>query len=195
MTAADQVDLPSAGERRSGNRAWRKFKSNRAALVGFGFVGFFVLLAVLAPILPIAAPNATDWGAVRKVPSAAYWLGTDEIGRDILSRMIWGARASLAAGVLSVGIAVCLGVPLGILAGYFGGWLDMIISRVTEAFLAMPFLITAIALAAFLGPSLTNAMIAIGISATPIFIRLTRAQVLAVKVAWTRIGEKTLGRM
>ena len=193
MTAADQVDLPSAGERRSGNRAWRKFKSNRAALVGFGFVGFFVLLAVLAPVLPIAAPNATDWGAVRKVPSAAYWLGTDEIGRDILSRMIWGARASLAAGVLSVGIAVCLGVPLGILAGYFGGWLDMIISRVTEAFLAMPFLITAIALAAFLGPSLTNAMIAIGISAMPIFIRLTRGQTLAVKTEDYVEGARSIG--
>ena len=193
MTAADQVDLPSAGERRSGNRAWRKFKSNRAALVGFGFVGFFVLLAVLAPILPIASPTATDWGAVRKVPSAAYWLGTDEIGRDILSRMIWGARASLAAGVLSVGIAVCLGVPLGILAGYFGGWLDMIISRVTEAFLAMPFLITAIALAAFLGPSLTNAMIAIGISAMPIFIRLTRGQTLAVKTEDYVEGARSIG--
>jgi len=193
MTAADQVDLPSAGERRSGNRAWRKFKSNRAALVGFGFVGFFVLLAVLAPVLPIAAPNATDWGAVRKVPSAAHWLGTDEIGRDILSRMIWGARASLMAGVLSVGIAVCLGVPLGILAGYFGGWLDMIISRVTEAFLAMPFLITAIALAAFLGPSLTNAMIAIGISAMPIFIRLTRGQTLAVKTEDYVEGARSIG--
>ena len=193
MTAADQVDLPSAGERRSGNRAWRKFKSNRAALVGFGFVGFFVLLAVLAPVLPIAAPNATDWGAVRKVPSAAHWLGTDEIGRDILSRMIWGARASLTAGVLSVGIAVCLGVPLGILAGYFGGWLDMIISRVTEAFLAMPFLITAIALAAFLGPSLTNAMIAIGISAMPIFIRLTRGQTLAVKTEDYVEGARSIG--
>ena len=193
MTAADQVDLPSAGERRSGNRAWRKFRSNRAALVGFGFVGFFVLLAVLAPILPIASPTATDWGAVRKVPSAAHWLGTDEIGRDILSRMIWGARASLTAGVLSVGIAVFLGVPLGILAGYFGGWLDMIISRVTEAFLAMPFLITAIALAAFLGPSLTNAMIAVGISAMPIFIRLTRGQTLAVKTEDYVEGARSIG--
>ena len=193
MTAADQVDLPAAAERRSGNRAWRKFRSNRAALVGFGFVGFFVLLAVLAPILPIASPTATDWGAVRKVPSAAHWLGTDEIGRDILSRMIWGARASLMAGVLSVGIAVCLGVPLGILAGYFGGWLDMIISRVTEAFLAMPFLITAIALAAFLGPSLTNAMIAIGISAMPIFIRLTRGQTLAVKTEDYVEGARSIG--
>jgi peptide/nickel transport system permease protein len=193
MTVAERVDLPPPSERRSANRAWRKLKANRAALVGFGFVGFFVLLAVLAPILPIADPNATDWSAVRKAPTAAHWLGTDEIGRDILSRMIWGSRASLMAGVFSVGIAVCLGVPFGVLAGYFGGWIDMVISRVTEAFLAMPFLITAIALAAFLGPSLTNAMIAIGFSAMPIFIRLTRGQTLAVKTEDYVEGARSIG--
>jgi peptide/nickel transport system permease protein len=193
VTVAERVDLPSAGDRRSASRAWRKFKSNRAALVGVGFVGFFVLLAALAPMLPIADPNATDWSAVRKAPSAAHWLGTDEIGRDILSRMIWGARASLLAGVFSVGIAVCLGVPFGVIAGYFGGWIDNVISRVTEAFLAMPFLITAIALAAFLGPSLTNAMIAIGFSAMPIFIRLTRGQTLAVKTEDYVEGARSIG--
>jgi peptide/nickel transport system permease protein len=193
MSVAEGVDLPPATARRAGSRAWRKFKSNKAALVGFGFVGFFVLLAVLAPVLPIPDPSATDWSAVRKAPSAAHWLGTDEIGRDILSRMIWGARASLMAGVFSVGIAVCLGVPFGIIAGYFGGWIDMVISRVTEAFLAMPFLITAIALAAFLGPSLTNAMIAIGFSAMPIFIRLSRGQTLAVKTEDYVEGARSIG--
>jgi peptide/nickel transport system permease protein len=193
MIVAEGVDLPPATARRAGSRAWRKFKSNKAALVGFGFVGFFVLLAVLAPVLPIPDPSATDWSAVRKAPSAAHWLGTDEIGRDILSRMIWGARASLMAGVFSVGIAVCLGVPFGIIAGYFGGWIDMVISRVTEAFLAMPFLITAIALAAFLGPSLTNAMIAIGFSAMPIFIRLSRGQTLAVKFEDYVEGARSIG--
>jgi peptide/nickel transport system permease protein len=119
---------------------------------------------------------------VRKAPSAAHWFGTDELGRDVLSRVIYGARASLLAGVVSVSIALSLGVPIGLLAGYAGRWPDALISRMTDAMLATPFLILAIALAAFLGPSLTNAMIAIGISATPIFIRLTRAQVLAVKV-------------
>jgi peptide/nickel transport system permease protein len=193
MTVADRIDLPPAGRSRTSNRAWRKLKANKAALVGFGFVGFFVLLAVLAPILPIPDPSATDWSAVRKAPSAAHWLGTDEIGRDILSRMIWGARASLMAGVFSVAIAVGLGVPFGVLAGYFGGWIDMVISRVTEAFLAMPFLITAIALAAFLGPSLTNAMIAIGFSAMPIFIRLTRGQTLAVKTEDYVEGARSIG--
>ena len=172
---------PSAGDRPAG-RAWRKLKANRGAVVGLCVILFFALLAIAAPVLPIPDPAATDWPAIRKAPSAAHWLGTDDLGRDILSRMIWGAQASLMAGVFSVAIAVAIGVPFGLLAGYFGGWTDQVISRVTEALLAMPFLITAIALAAFLGPSLTNAMIAIGLSAMPIFVRLTRGQVLAVKM-------------
>jgi peptide/nickel transport system permease protein len=165
------------------SRVWKKFRSHRSAMLGGILVAFFILIAVAAPILPIPDPAATDWGAVRKAPSAAHWLGTDEIGRDVLARMVWGAQASLLAGVVSVGIALLLGVPLGILAGYFGGWTDALISRCTEALLAAPFLILAIALAAFLGPSLTNAMIAIGISAMPIFVRLTRGQVLNIKTA------------
>jgi peptide/nickel transport system permease protein len=114
--------------------------------------------------------------------SIAHWFGTDEIGRDVLSRVIWGTQASLLAGVVSVSISLLLGVPIGLIAGFVGGVVDGFISRVTDAFLACPFLILAIALAAFLGPSLSNAMIAIGISATPIFVRLTRAQVINVKV-------------
>jgi peptide/nickel transport system permease protein len=119
---------------------------------------------------------------VRKAPSWAHWFGTDESGRDLLTRVIYGARASLLAGVVSVTIALTAGVPIGLLAGYRGGWIDALISRITDAMLACPNLILAIALAAFLGPSLTNAMIAIGITATPVFVRLTRGQVLAVKV-------------
>lgn len=178
-----ETTAPMAPEQlgKAENRVWKKFRSHRSALLGGILVSFFVLIAVLAPILPIPDPAATSWSAVRKAPSMAHWMGTDEIGRDVMARLIWGAQASLLAGVVSVGIAMCLGVPLGILAGYFGGWTDAIISRCTEALLAAPFLILAIALAAFLGPSLTNAMIAIGISATPIFIRLTRGQVLNVR--------------
>src|SRR6202040_3901139 len=98
------------------------------------------------------------------------------------TRVIYGARASLLAGVVSVGIAIAFGVPAGLVAGYLGGFTDALLSRITDAMLACPFLILAIALAAFLGPSLTNAMIAIGITTTPIFVRLTRGQVMAVKV-------------
>jgi len=175
------------------SRVWTKLKRNRSALVGAVLVAFFVAIALLAPILPIADPMATSWTAVRQAPSAAYWLGTDEIGRDILSRMIWGAQASLLAGVVSVLIAVVIGVPFGLVSGYFGGWIDQIISRITDALLATPFLILAIALAAFLGPSLTNAMIAIGLSATPIFIRLTRGQVLSVKTEDYVEGARAIG--
>lgn len=162
-------------------RSWRKFRGHRSAILGAGIVATFLLIALLAPVLPIADPAATDWAAVRQAPSMAHPLGTDEIGRDVLSRMIWGARASVLAGIVSVGIAILLGVPLGVLAGYFGGITDIVISRCTEALLAVPFLILAIALAAFLGPSLTNAMIAIGLSAAPIFVRLTRGQVINIR--------------
>ena len=191
MTAA--AEPLEAVEPRAGNRVWKKLRASRSAMAGGLVVGFFLLIALLAPVLPVPDPVATDWGAVRQAPSAAHLFGTDEIGRDVLSRMIWGARASLLAGVVSVGIAVLLGVPLGILAGYFGGWTDAAISRCTEALLAAPFLILAIALAAFLGPSLTNAMIAIGISATPIFIRLTRGQVMSVKAEDYVDGARAIG--
>ncbi|MBF2713721.1 ABC transporter permease [Agrobacterium vitis] len=174
-------------------RGWRKLKANKAALVGLAIILFFLTVALLAPLLPIADPLASSWSAIRKAPSLAHPFGTDDLGRDIMSRMIWGARASLAAGIFSVAIATILGVPLGILSGYFGGWSDMVISRITEAFLAMPFLIMAIALAAFLGPSLTNAMIAIGLSALPTFIRLSRGQVLAVKTEDYVEGARSIG--
>ncbi|MGM4912290.1 ABC transporter permease [Rhizobium sp. 768_B6_N1_8] len=195
MTAVDQVAAAPAtsAEQRSPSRAWRKLKANKGALVGLAIIAFFAILAIIAPLLPLPDPNATSWSTIRKAPSAAHWLGTDDIGRDILSRMIWGAQASLMAGVFSVAIAVLIGVPFGLISGYFGGWIDMIISRITEAFLAMPFLITAIALAAFLGPSLSNAMIAIGLSAMPIFVRLTRGQVLAVKTEEYIEGARSIG--
>jgi peptide/nickel transport system permease protein len=150
-------------------------------MLGLAVVGFFVLLALFAPWIAPYDPLATSWSAVRAGPGAAHWFGADELGRDVLSRIVWGTRASLLAGLVSVSISLALGVPIGMAAGYLGRWVDALISRVTDAMLACPFLILAIALAAFLGPSLSNAMIAIGISATPVFIRLTRAQVLAAK--------------
>lgn len=122
-----------------------------------------------------------------------FWLGTDELGRDIFSRLLWGARASLLAGSFSVAIAVAVGVPVGLTAGYFGGWLDAILSRIIEAILSCPFLILAIAFATFLGPSLANAMIAIGLSAMPIFARLTRGQVITVRAQPYIEGARAIG--
>jgi ABC-type dipeptide/oligopeptide/nickel transport system permease subunit len=163
------------------SRSWAKFKRSPSAMLGAGIVLFFVLVALFAPLIAGYDPAQVSFTAIRKAPSAAHWLGTDELGRDILSRMVYGARASLLAGMCSVLIALAAGVPFGLLAGYFGGLIDGCISRATEALLSIPFLILAIALAAFLGPSLVNAMIAIGVSAAPLFIRLARGQVLAIK--------------
>ena len=171
--------VPQAGPWR---RAARRLLRRRAAMLGLAVVVIFVLMALLAPWIAPHDPIATSWSALRKAPSATYWFGTDELGRDVFSRVIWGTQASLLAGVVSVGISLLLGVPIGLAAGFLGGWVDSVISRVTDAFLACPFLILAIAMAAFLGPSLRNAMIAIGVSATPIFVRLVRAQVINVRV-------------
>ncbi|WP_316170688.1 MULTISPECIES: ABC transporter permease [unclassified Bradyrhizobium] len=163
-------------------RTLRRLVKRKGAMVGLGLITVFILLAVLAPLVAPADPIKTSWALVRKAPSAAHWFGTDDLGRDVLARVIYGARASLLAGAISVTIALAIGVPIGMLAGYRGGFIDALISRITDAMLACPFLILAIALAAFLGPSLGNAMIAIGVSATPIFVRLTRGEVMSVKV-------------
>jgi peptide/nickel transport system permease protein len=141
----------------------------------------FVAVAIAAPLVAPYDPLGTDWRAVRKPPSAQHLMGTDELGRDVFARVIWGARASILAGLVSVSIALTIGLPLGLMSGYMGGAVDGVLMRLIDAMLAIPFLILAIALAAFLGPSLTNAMIAIGVSQTPVFTRLTRGQVLSVK--------------
>jgi peptide/nickel transport system permease protein len=172
---------------------WRRLARRPAATFGLAVIALFVALALAAPVVAPYDPLATSWSAIRKAPSAAHWFGTDEIGRDVASRVIWGARASLLAGVVSVLISLSIGVPVGLLAGYAGGKIDMLISRLTDALLACPFLILAIALAAFLGPSLTNAMIAIGISATPVFIRLSRGQALAIKAEEFVLAARAIG--
>ena len=162
-------------------RALRRLVARKTAVFGLFLVVLLIAIAVFADVIAPYDPNKQSWTLLRKPPSAAHWFGTDESGRDLMSRVIFGARASLLAGVVSVVIAVLIGVPLGLIAGYRGGWPDTIISRVTDAMLAIPFLILAIAMAAFLGPSLRNAMIAVGLASTPVFVRLTRGQVLAVK--------------
>src|SRR3954463_5783934 len=135
-------------------RALRRLFQRKGAVVGLVVIAAFILLALFAPLILPYDPIATSWSLVRKPPSSTHWFGTDELGRDVLVRVIYGARASLLAGAISVGIALSVGVPLGLLSGYRGGFIDALISRMTDAMLACPFLILAIALAAFLGPSL-----------------------------------------
>jgi peptide/nickel transport system permease protein len=175
VTDDDSAETPTA-------RAMRRLLRRKGAVFGLFVIALLVALALLAPLISPYDPSLQTWSAVRKAPSALHWFGTDDVGRDVLARVIYGARASLMAGIISVAIAIALGVPAGLIAGYVGGFVDALFGRITDAMLACPFLILAIALAAFLGPSLGNAMIAIGITTTPIFVRLTRAQVMAVKV-------------
>ena len=170
------------GDTSAGVRTWRRLLARKGGVLGLAIIVLFVLVAVLAPLIAPYDPAQQSWTSIRKPSSLAHWFGTDESGRDLLSRVIFGGRASLLAGVVSVTIALGLGVPIGLLAGYGGRWIDTALSRIADAMLAVPFLILAIALAAFLGPSLQNAMIAIGLTAAPIFVRLTRGQVMAVMV-------------
>ncbi|MBP0446896.1 ABC transporter permease [Roseomonas sp. SSH11] len=174
-------------------RALRRFLRHRLAVLGLIVVVVFVAAAILAPWIAPYDPVATSWSRIRRPPSELHWFGTDENGRDVFSRVLWGARASLMAGALSVTAALLLGVPFGLLAGLAGGWVDTIISRITDAMLSVPFLILAIALAAFLGPALENAMLAIAISASPIFVRLARGMAMEARATEWVEAARSLG--
>jgi peptide/nickel transport system permease protein len=150
-------------------------------------------MALGAPWLAPSDPTRTDWSQIRKAPTLAHPFGTDDLGRDGLSRVIWGARISMQAGVFSILLAIAIGVPTGLAAGFYRGALDQVIMRLTDAWLAFPFLILAIGLVTILGPSLTNATIAIGLGATPTYIRLTRGLVLATGAEDYVQGARALG--
>ncbi len=156
-----------------------RYARNRLALIGLWIVMLVILSAALAPVLAPADPAKPDFVNLLGSPSRAHFLGTDDLGRDELSRVIYGARTSLLAGIISVGIALCVGLPLGLMSGFFRGHLDNFLMRFTDALLSFPFLVLALAIAAVLGTGLGKAMIAIGIVFTPGFIRLSRAQVLS----------------
>jgi peptide/nickel transport system permease protein len=149
------------------------------AVVGAVVVLAFTAMAVGAPLLATGDPIRTNWSLIRKAPTPAHPFGTDDLGRDVYSRVVWGARTSMQAGVLSILLAICVGVPTGLVAGYYRHTIDQVIMRLTDAWLSFPFLILAIGLVTILGPSLTNATVAIGMAATPTYIRLTRGLVLA----------------
>jgi peptide/nickel transport system permease protein len=177
-TAAADVLSPRARRRRIMRR---RFVRRPLALIGLGVVTAFTLIAFLAPVVAPYSPSETDFNAVLAKPSAEHPLGTDELGRDILSRVMWGTRASMQAGVLATVLAMVIAVPIGLVAGYYRGWIDPVISRVTDVLLAFPFLILAVGLAAILGPSLLNATIALGVAAAPGLIRVARGETLALR--------------
>jgi len=178
-TVALGAAIPASDSRL--RRTVRRLLRQPASVVAGLIILAFIVVAIGAPWIAPYDPAKANFLLVRKAPSVAHWFGTDEVGRDVLSRIIWGARSSLLAGAVPVVMALFVSVPLGVLSGYAGGWVDMVIMRVTDALLAIPYLIVAIALAAFLGPDLWNAMIAIAIASVPIFLRLSRAAAMAAR--------------
>jgi len=159
----------------------KRFLRRPLAIVGLVVAVAFVLTAVLAPLVAPHDPNATDFNALLAQPSHQHLLGTDELGRDVLSRIIWGSRASIQAGVLATLLAMAIAIPIGLVAGYYRGWIDPGIARMTDVVLAFPFLVLAVGLAAILGPSLLNATIALGVGAAPGLVRIARGETLALR--------------
>jgi peptide/nickel transport system permease protein len=180
MTAVDTVALTSPRARR--RRLLRKrFLRRPMAVAGLVVIVIFVVCAILAPWIAPYSPGATDFNSLLAKPSREHLLGTDELGRDELSRIIWGARASMQAGFFATVIAMLIATPIGMLAGYYRGWADTAIARLTDVLLAFPFLILAVGLSAILGPSLLNATLALGIAAVPGVIRIARGEMLALR--------------
>jgi peptide/nickel transport system permease protein len=161
--------------------SWQRFKKNKLAIIGLVIISFFIILALFAPLIAPEGINDQKLPERLSSPSSQYWLGTDDFGRDILSRVIYGARISLWIGFFSVLGSIVVGSILGILAGYYGRWVDTIISRSFDIMLAFPSILLAIAIVTILGPSLQNALIAIAIINVPNFGRLIRSRVLSVK--------------
>ena len=177
MTAAATTARP-----RTGGRTRRKFVRRPPAVIGLIGVAIAITVALFAPWIAPYDPNAVEPTSVLSAPlTAGHLLGTDDLGRDLLSRLVVGARASLAAGVLATLLGLVAAVPLGLVSGYYRGWLDSVVSRVIDVVLSFPFLIIAVGLAAILGPSLMNEVIALAVAQVPIFVRVTRGEVLGLR--------------
>lgn len=160
---------------------WTQFRKNRLAIAGLAVVLLLFLVAFLAPLLSSYSPTAYDLDAILLPPSASHPFGTDEEGRDVLSRMIYGTRISLSVGFVAVGLYVVIGVILGALAGYFGGWVDIMISRAVEIMICFPTFFLILAVLAFVGPSLVNIMVVIGLTSWPGIARLVRGEFLKLR--------------
>jgi peptide/nickel transport system permease protein len=172
---------------------WRSFKKNKIALVGAAIVLFFILLAVFAPLLAPYEISEQNLSERLQAPSKEHLFGTDDFGRDILSRVIYGARISLWVGFFSVLGSVVVGSLLGIVAGYYGKWIDAIISRIFDIMLAFPSILLAIGIVAVLGSSLQNALIAIAVINIPNFGRLIRSRVLSIKQEEYIVAARAIG--
>ena len=185
LIGAALPDLGSAAEvansPEGGRRFWRAFLSDRWAVAGLVFLVVMIVAAVFAPLIAPDSPSAQDLLAINAPPGAHHWLGTDDLGRDILSRIIWGGRVSLRSTFEIVALAIVVALPLGLLAGFLRGWVDSVTMRVMDALFSFPPLVLALTVAALLGASINNAAIAIAIVFVPSFVRLIRGEVIAVR--------------
>jgi ABC-type dipeptide/oligopeptide/nickel transport system permease subunit len=159
----------------------RRLLRNRMAMIGLLLVAIGIITAVFAPVFALQSPDEIDTLAMLSSPSPAHILGTDDLGRDTLSRLVYGARVSLSASTAAVALAMLMGVPLGLVAGYLGGAIDEAVMRVLDSVMALPPLVLALTIAAVLGPGLVNGMLAIAVVSVPTFTRLVRGQVLSIK--------------
>ena len=177
-----EANMAILRQERKANNAWNKLKRNRTAVVGFFIVCVMVLLAVFAPVLAPYDPNAINPIIPYKgIGFEGHLLGTDDLGRDILSRILYGARVSLVVAVGATIVGATLGVLIGLLAGYFGGWLDVVFMRFMDGMFSFPFILLAMILITVLGNGIWNVILAIGIANVPSFARVTRGQVIIVK--------------
>lgn len=172
---------------------WHRLRQNRLSIVGLALIAGFLLLAFAAPLIAPADPMQQALYNRLSPPTLAHPFGTDDFGRDILSRVIYGARISLRVGVVAVLIALLLGTGIGLVAGYWGGWIDQVLMRVMDLLLAFPSILLAIGIVAILGPGLENAMLAVGIVAVPQYARLVRASVLTVRETDYVLAARALG--
>lgn len=175
------------------NRALRSLLKNRAANAGLGVVFLATIAAIFAPAIAPYNPLRASLREIIQPPSMKHLLGTDELGRDILSRIIYGSRISLTLGIVSVGIGLLGGLPLGALGAYCGGWADLMIMRFIDVLLAFPAILLAIVVVSILGPGLYNAMIAVGVAQLPIYARLVRGVILSIKEKEFVEAAKALG--
>jgi peptide/nickel transport system permease protein len=176
-----------------GAMAWRRFLRHRLAILGAIIILALIILALFAPWLAPQDPNKVDIMSAREGPSQKYTLGCDVVGRDVLSRLIYGTRISLSVGLVAVAIYVVIGVILGSIAGYFGGWPDMLISRVIDAVLSFPPLMLILVIVGLLGPGLFNIMLVLGLLGWPQVARLVRGQILAVREELYVVSSKSVG--
>lgn len=191
-TASDPEALGTpleTGWRRFG----RRFLKQRTAVIAAAFLGVMISVSLFAPLIMTHPPNQANLLAALSAPSADNWLGTDDLGRDIFSRLIYAGRLSLQGSTVAVAVALALGVPAGLASGYGGGWLDTVIMRIVDGVMVFPSLILAIAIVGILGPGLTNAMIAIGITYFPYFARIVRSSTLAVRGETYVLAARAIG--